>query len=140
MPLARCGAPAVRNLCQVRVLASGRAAAELPPGIYSSAKLKTAVNAVDKDTPLVPAAFPASFQEVRQLTEGGKSLAGLFLLAALLLFACDALASVWLGGRLLKAAAVTVSLTAFIVPPPASAQDSDAWAIGAGAPGQLLLT
>ena len=112
-------------------LASGRAGAELPPGIYSSARHKTAVNAVAEDTSLAAAAFPESFTQVRQLTEGGRSFAGLFLLAALLLFAVDALASVWLGGRLLKAAAAAAALAAFTAPPPSSAADSDSWAIGA---------
>ncbi|WP_127105297.1 DUF4159 domain-containing protein [Pararhodobacter zhoushanensis] len=95
----------------------------LPPGLYAGTALRLAVNATDAQTPLTPAQWPLGTNLETGVERPEVPLAGyLFALAAAVLMA-DALATLALGGRLLRAALVLLALGAAV--PQAQAQDID---------------
>ncbi|MFN4098695.1 MAG: DUF4159 domain-containing protein [Pararhodobacter sp.] len=106
------------------VLAGERAAGpDLPPGLYAGTALRLAVNATDARTPLTPAQWPLGTSIDTGFQTPEVPLAGyLFALAALVL-AVDALATLALGGRLIRAAVVLLALG--LATPQAEAQPVD---------------
>lgn len=96
---------------------------DLMPGLYASTTQRIALNATDARTSLAASRWPAATPVETGLALPEQPLAGfLFALAALALMA-DALATLALGGRLLRAAALVAGL-ALSPAPPASAQDT----------------
>jgi len=97
--------------------------ADLMPGVYTGGTQRIALNATDTRTSLAPARWPSGTMVESGLARPEQPLAGfLFALAALALM-MDALATLALGGRLLRAAALVAGL-ALMPAPPASAQDA----------------
>jgi len=97
--------------------------ADLMPGLYASGTQRLALNATDARTALAPARWPQGTLIETGLARPEQPLAGfLFALAALALMV-DALATLALGGRLVRAAALVAGLALFPAPP-ASAQDA----------------
>ncbi|WP_298436794.1 DUF4159 domain-containing protein [uncultured Jannaschia sp.] len=99
--------------------------AELPPGLYEGPGQSLAVNVLGPDATLAPANYPAG-TVVEGLDRAPETDLMPWLLAlALGLLTLDALASLWLGGRLRRGAttAAVVLLAAMIVPE-ARAQDA----------------
>ncbi len=95
---------------------------DLPPGLYAGTALRLALNATTAQTPLTPADWPLGTALETGLSQPETPLAGyLFALAAALLMV-DALATLALGGRLLRAA---VLLLALGIAPQAEAQPLD---------------
>ena len=100
---------------------------ELAPGLYTSDTQLIALNATDARTALEPARWPAGTLVETGLARPEQPLAGLlFALAALALMA-DVLATLALGGRLLRTAALLAGL-ALLPAPPAGAQGNPALA------------
>lgn len=96
---------------------------DLMPGLYAGNTQRIALNATDARTDLSPARWPSGTMVETGLARPEQPLAGfLFALAALALMA-DALATLALGGRLVRAAALVAGLT-LLPAPPASAQDT----------------
>ena len=100
--------------------------AELPPGVYEGPGQSLALNVLGPEATLSPAAWPTG--TVVEGLDGAEETALMpYLLAlALLLLTVDALASLWLGGRLRRGVSATAAaLLALIllVPQGASAQD-----------------
>ncbi|HPD93531.1 MAG: DUF4159 domain-containing protein [Rhodobacter sp.] len=97
---------------------------DLPPGLYAGTALRIAVNATDAQTPLTPAQWPLGTQVETGTRPAEVPLAGfLFALAAVVL-ALDALATLALGGRLLRAAMLVLAL-GLAAAPRAQAQTGD---------------
>lgn len=103
-----------------------------PPGFYASGELSAAVGALSSVEEIQPAVFPPNFQRIDAFRAAGMRLDGILIALAILLFAVDAIASVWLSGRLFKAAAIA-SLVAVVLSTPESigAQDPDRIALQA---------
>ena len=103
-----------------------------PPGIYESGDLTVAVGAVAEAAGITPAVFPPPVQRIQNFEVSGMRLGGALLALAVILLSVDALASVWIGGRLLKpVSAVLVFAAAANAPGAPWAQESDNWAVRA---------
>ncbi|WP_179378194.1 DUF4159 domain-containing protein [Jannaschia marina] len=102
---------------------------DLPPGLYEGPGQSLAVNVLGPEAKLVAASWPAG-TIVEGLERGDeRNLMPFLLAAALILLTVDALASLWLGGRLRGGGATTavVALLALgIAAPEARAQDEAA--------------
>lgn len=105
---------------------------DLAPGLYTHGSQRIALNATGAHTRLAPAQWPSGTLVETGLARPETPLAGvLFVLAALALMA-DALATLALGGRLVRAAALVAGL-ALMPAPQAGAQDLDPRALEATA-------
>lgn len=117
--------PAVAGEDLAPILAGTRGpGADLPPGLYAGSAMRVAVNAVTAQTPLIAVEWPRGVAVETGAEVPEQPLAGyLFALAALALMV-DSLATLALGGRLLRAASVVLAL--MLLPgPPAQAQPID---------------
>ncbi len=81
---------------------------EMRPGLYASGALRIALNTVLPQTPLAPADWPVGTSVETMTGTAETPLAGLLLIAAALLLVVDILATLALGGRLVRRAAVVV--------------------------------
>ncbi|RMF40996.1 MAG: DUF4159 domain-containing protein [Alphaproteobacteria bacterium] len=116
-------------------LAEGRPGPDAPPGLYSAGDRVVAINLLDREAELEPAADPPAGALREEL--GASEETGLmhwFLMAALALMALDLIAALWIGGRLgfgrRRVAATAVTLLALglalgLPPAPAAAQEVD---------------
>lgn len=111
-------------------LADARIGPTLPPGLYSDGDRRLAMNAIAADRRLAPAAWPAGVTVEGLVIQRETRLKGWFLAAALILLAADAVASLWLGGRLARRSrgAVAAAVLALALPlaPPVRADDAAA--------------
>ncbi len=108
-------------------LAEGGAGPDLPPGLYAGEDRRIAVNAIDAETTLTPAAWPASVVVEGLALAREIPLKGTLLALALGLLLIDVLASLILAGRLRgprAGALAMLALMAFAVPDLSSAQDA----------------
>ncbi|WP_417587820.1 DUF4159 domain-containing protein [Pararhodobacter oceanensis] len=98
--------------------------ADLPPGLYAGAAFRLAVNATTAQTQLTLADWPTGTPVESGFAQPELPLAGYLLALAAALMMLDALATLALGGRLLRAASVAVALgLAGTTPQLAQAQD-----------------
>jgi hypothetical protein len=74
--------------------------AELLPGLYAGGEQRLARNVVTEETELAPATWPASVPVEGMAVVEATDLMAAFLVAALALLLIDALAALWLAGRL----------------------------------------
>lgn len=103
-------------------LAGGRVPdAGLPPGLYAAQENRVALNATGPQTVLEPAAWPSGVAVETGADRTETPLAGWLFAGAILFLAVDALATLALGGRLVRAAAMAAGL-ALLAPGPADAQ------------------
>ena len=114
------------------LLATGLASADLIPGIYAGDTRQIAVNVVNNDTTLAPAAWPARIAIEGLSIVRETALKGWLLTAALALLMIDIIASLLVGGRLRgpRADVAAVLLSAMFLAQPAEAQ-TDEFAIRA---------
>ena len=98
------------------VLASG-VSPQTPPGLYRGTERTLALNVATAETELVPAAWPASVPVEGLGTEAEQPLGGWLLALALALLAADAVASLFLGGRLRRAGPTAAALLALAMTP-----------------------
>jgi hypothetical protein len=114
------------------LLATGLASADLIPGIYAGDTRQIAVNVVNNDTTLAPAAWPARIAIEGLSIVRETALKGWLLTAALALLMIDIIASLLVGGRLRgpRADVAVVLLSAMFLAQPAEAQ-TDEFAIRA---------
>jgi hypothetical protein len=104
-------------------LAGSRApGAVLPPGLYAAGETRVALNATGPQTVLAAADWPQGtvIEAVEAPVE--RNLAGWLFAAAILALAVDALATLALGGRLVRVVAVAVGLAVLVSGQPAQAQ------------------
>ena len=95
---------------------------DLPPGLYAGAALRLAVNTTSQQTLLAPAQWPQGTPIETGSLQPEVPLAGYALALAAALMMIDALATLALGGRLLRAAMVVLVMGA---QHPADAQPVD---------------
>lgn len=81
-------------------LAAAPLSAELLPGLYAAQDRRIARNVITPDTVLAPAQWPAGIPVERVEVIQPTDLMAAFLAAALVLLVLDAIASLWLAGRL----------------------------------------
>lgn len=93
------------------------------PGLYASGTQRVALNATDARTALAPARWPTGTNVETGLARPEQPLAGFLLAFAAMVLMLDALATLALGGRLVRAAAFVGAL-ALMPTAPASAQDA----------------
>ncbi|MDG4650622.1 DUF4159 domain-containing protein [Roseibacterium sp. SDUM158017] len=109
------------------VLVEAPLSADLLPGLYAGGEQRLARNVVTAGTVLSPAAWPADVPVEGMAVLEPTDLMAAFLTAALVLLLIDAIAALWLAGRLTGAlgrAAVVVLAVGLAVPaPPVAAQD-----------------
>lgn len=84
--------------------------AEMPPGLYAADAARVALNATGPQTRLTPADWPLGTVVETGFDRPETPLAGWLFALAVLALAADALATLALGGRLLRAAAVAAGL------------------------------
>ena len=105
------------------------ASAAAPPGLYSDGDRMLALNVMDADAVLEPAAWPASVAVEGPAAPRETPLGGWLLAAAVALLAADVIASLLLMGRLRgargAAAALVVVAAGLAGAPPARAQEAD---------------
>lgn len=107
---------------------------DLRPGLYAGEDRRLALNAIDAETQIAPAVWPASVPVEGLAVSRETALKGTFLTAALIALMVDILASLWIGGRLTgPRAGATATLVALFLTalPPAEAQSDDAFALDA---------
>ena len=95
---------------------------DLPPGLYAGPGRSLAVNVLGAETRLATARYPAGTSVEGLVQAEPTDLMPWLLAAALLLLTADALASLWLGGRLRRGAVAAVLLMGLAVAPEARAQ------------------
>lgn len=102
--------------------------ATLLPGLYAADQRRIARNVIGAEATLVAANWPLAVPVVGLVTVAPVDLMAAFLIAALGLLMIDALAAMWLAGRLsgLTRGAATVILALVALPQPADAQSADA--------------
>ncbi|GAB1378619.1 DUF4159 domain-containing protein [Pararhodobacter aggregans] len=116
--------PAVPGEDLAPVLAGERAPGpDLPPGLYAGTALRLAVNATDAQTPLTPAQWPLGTNVETGVERPEVPLGGYLFAAAAAVLMLDALATLALGGRLLRAAMLLLALGLSV--PRAEAQPVD---------------
>ena len=104
-----------------------------PPGIYRNERKRIARNVFDRSKSLDPARWPSGIDVVSLSRTEETRLMGHLLALALALLAVDALASLWLSGRIrrfpfqVSTAATVAALAAALVPPAAFCDDSKAF-------------
>nr|WP_281494107.1 DUF4159 domain-containing protein [Jannaschia sp. S6380] len=108
---------------------------DLPPGVYEGPGQSLAVNVLASGATLATATWPAGTAIEGLTREAETNLTPWLLAAALLLLTLDAIASLWLGGRLRRGAvAMLAGLMLLSTPPEARAQDGNA-----GVPSEVAL-
>jgi len=111
------------------VLAGRALSADLPPGVYSNAGRKAALNVLAKDDVLVKANWPTGTVVLPLEKSAQRFLKPYFIIAALGLMLLDIFASLWLSGKLSRRfagqlAVITLALT-FAHPDPSVAQSDE---------------
>ena len=106
-------------------LLSGPLGPDLRPGLYDGPERRIALNVIDDETALAPAAWPADVPVMGLARPDEAPLGGLLLAAALVLLTADILASLALSGRLGPARAAAVFLAMLAAPNGGEAQESD---------------
>ncbi len=96
--------------------------ADLQPGLYTGTAYRLALNATGAQTPLTPATWPAGLPVDSGVEVPETPLAGYLLALVAALLMVDALATLALGGRLLRAAVVVLALG--VATPQARAQEA----------------
>ena len=81
-------------------LAAMPVSASLLPGLYAADDRRIARNVIGAETTLAPAAWPLGVPVAGLVTITPTDLMAAFLIAALVLLLIDALAAMWLAGRL----------------------------------------
>ncbi len=112
------------------VLASRALSADLPPGVYSNAGRKAALNVLAKDDILVKANWPTGAIVLSLEKSAQRFLKPYFIIMALGLMLLDIFASLWLSGKLSRrfagqVAVIALALT-FTHPNQSVAQSDDA--------------
>jgi len=111
------------------VLAGRALSADLPPGVYSNAGRKAALNVLAKDDVLVKASWPTGTVVLSLEKSAQRFLKPYFIIAALGLMLLDIFASLWLSGKLSRRLAGQVAVIAlaltFAQPDPSVAQSDD---------------
>jgi hypothetical protein len=119
--------PAVAGEDLAEALAGNRpVSAEMRPGLYASGALRIALNTAMPQTPLAPADWPTGTRIEAVTGVAETPLAGALLIAAVLLLMVDVAATLALGGRLVRTAAMVgaISIAGFAAAPQgAQAQD-----------------
>ena len=109
-------------------IAEGRPGPDLPPGLYAGEDRRIAVNAIEADATLRPAAWPQSVRVEGLDMAREVPLKGALLALALALLLVDVVASLLLSGRLRgpRAGAVAALLGALLLglPDPSAAQEA----------------
>ena len=107
-------------------LAAGTPGPDLPPGLYSGADRRLALNVIGEGRTLSPAAWPASVTVEGVVEAQEMPLKGWVLALALALLAADALGSLVVSGRLSPVARIAmVGLALVMIQPPGAAQAED---------------
>lgn len=100
--------------------------AELPPGLYAGAEMRLAVNATSAQTLLVPADWPLGTPVETGFAAPEVPLGGYLLALAAGLMLLDVLATLALGGRLVRAAVLVLAMAGLqAAPRSATAQPID---------------
>ncbi|MBL4750061.1 MAG: DUF4159 domain-containing protein, partial [Amylibacter sp.] len=112
------------------LLAKRAISADLPPGVYSNAGRKAALNVLAKDAVLEKASWPLGADILTLEKSAQRFLKPYFIIAALGLLLLDIFAALWLSGKLSKRfagqmAAVVLTL-AFMQPDATQAQTDEA--------------
>lgn len=97
----------------------------MPPGLYAGGERRVALNVFGPDDTLTPAVWPDSVTAEGMTVTEPTPLMGALLSLALALLLIDAIASLWLAGRLrpMRGAVVAVALISFTLPFEGHAQD-----------------
>ena len=104
----------------------------LPPGLYTGAERRVALNAVGVDTQLIPQIWPEGTRIEGPTGLAEQNLKGAALGLALALLSLDILAALLVSGRLWRVAAVLLALALLpAAPNPVQAQSLDEQAIAA---------
>ena len=105
----------------------GSQAPDMPPGVYSSADRRVAVNALTPETELSAASWPVGTTFIAMAAAQEQPLQAALLLAALALLCADILATLWLSGRLSpRGATVALAFLLLTLPNhPAQAQTEE---------------
>lgn len=108
-------------------LATARLSADVLPGLYSGEDRRLARNVIAQDSALVAAAWPSDVPVEGMSVTLPTNLMAAFLTGALVLLLIDAIAALWLAGRLggLARSAAVIAV-ALLIAPPADAQLSQA--------------
>ncbi|MCP5086697.1 MAG: DUF4159 domain-containing protein [Rhodobacteraceae bacterium] len=110
-------------------LASGTPGPDMPPGVYAAGERRIAVNAVGVDRELTPAIWQAGTNFLSLQRSEEKPLKPWFLLLAVVMLGVDILATLWIGGRLVRRLGMVSAVMAVMVfhsGEPAYAQDQSA--------------
>ena len=112
------------------LLAARAISADLPPGVYSNAGRKAALNVLAKDALLVKADWPSGATLLTLEKSAQKFLKPYFIMTAFGLLLLDIFAALWLSGKLNKRftgqMAAVVLTVVFIQPDASQAQTDDA--------------
>jgi hypothetical protein len=103
-------------------LADAPLSADLLPGLYAGDDRRLARNVIAPDASLVAAAWPANIPVEGMIVVEPTDLMAAFLTGALVLLLIDAVAALWLAGRLGGMARAAVLLGALVLPQGADAQ------------------
>ncbi len=118
----------VEGTALAEALRAGRTGPDLPPGLYSAAERRIALNVIAPQTTLAAAAWPGRIAVEGLSVAPERGLKGIVLAGALALLLADILAALWVSGRLtgLRRAgtAAALVLAVAMVPRPAAAQDA----------------
>ncbi|NNE80919.1 MAG: DUF4159 domain-containing protein [Silicimonas sp.] len=108
-------------------LASDPRGPELPPGLYVGEKRRIALNVLDREATLAATVWPADVTVEGFAVQREMPLKGIILSIALAALMIDILATLWLSGRLTRAAATaSVGAMLLLLPvPEVQAQDQD---------------
>lgn len=113
-------------------LAMGTPGPELPPGLYSGAERRLALNVIAGGRTLSPAAWPSSVTVEGMVEAQEMPIKGWVLALALVLLAADVLGSLLVSGRLsLLARAALAGLPLVMIQPPGAAAEDIAYALQA---------
>jgi hypothetical protein len=109
-------------------LAASPVSATLLPGLYAAEDRRIARNVIGAETTLAAAAWPLSVPVAGLVTVAPTDLMAAFLTAALILLMIDAVAALWLAGRLsgLARGAAAVTLVLAMTPQQGMAQGAEA--------------
>ncbi len=107
-------------------------AQDMPPGLYSSGRVSAGVHAIDENRELKPAEWPETISRMDFATLGAVPAAGLLLGLAVLMFAADIVATLWLAGAAfgVRAAGILAMTSVFVFGTERSSAE-DAFAIAA---------
>ncbi|WP_322868136.1 DUF4159 domain-containing protein [Aquicoccus sp. G2-2] len=107
-------------------LAAAALGPDLQPGLYTSDSRQIALNVLNADTTLKPAAWPAGISVEQFAADPETPLGGWLLALALLLLSVDIAAALALTGRLTAARAVVLLGALMLAPLPGHAQQDEA--------------